>query len=62
MRLWTAILAGLQILASGSVLMDITEARWVGLFSLLVAAMQGGTAFYLKADTPAGQHRYVEKP
>lgn len=48
MRLWSAILAGLQILAAGSVLTDMFPAGSVGLFSLVVAALQGGTAFYMK--------------
>lgn len=52
MRLWTAILAGLQILAAGTVLTEVFQADHVGLFSLLVAALQGGTVFYMKA-TPA---------
>lgn len=50
MRLWTAILAGLQIFSAGSILTDIFPTSWVGLFSLLVAAAQGGTVFYMKAD------------
>jgi hypothetical protein len=50
MRLWTAILAGLQIVAAGSVLTDLFPKAWVGLFALLVAAAQGGTVFYMKAD------------
>lgn len=50
MRLWTSILATLQIIVSGSVLLEFVESRWVGLFSLVVAAAQAGTAFYMKSD------------
>lgn len=50
MRLWTSILAGLQILSGGTILMDFMEPRWVGLLVLVVAALQGGTIVYTKAD------------
>lgn len=50
MRLWTSILAGLQILSGGAVLTDVVGAKWVGLFVLLVAALQGGTVMYMKSD------------
>lgn len=55
MRLWTSILATLQIIAGGSVLLEFLETRWVGLFSLVVAAMQAGTVFYMKADQSTDQ-------
>lgn len=60
MRLWTAILAGLQILSAGSVLTDLFPMSAVGLFSLVVAALQGGTVFYMKSEQATGQHRYPE--
>lgn len=50
MRLWLAILAGLQILSAGSILGDVFPKTWVGLFSLAVAALQGGTTFYMKSE------------
>lgn len=58
MRLWTAVLAALQIIAGGSVLLEFVETRWVGLFSLVIAAMQAGTVLYMKSpDEPRGQYR-----
>lgn len=50
MRLWTSILATLQIIAGGSVLLEFVEGRWVGLFSLVVAAAQAGTVLYMKTE------------
>lgn len=58
MRLWTAILAGLQILSAGSILGDVFPTAWVGLFSLLVAALQGGTTFYMKGGEGAQRAGY----
>lgn len=50
MRLWTAVLAGLQILSGGSVLLELWDKRYVGLFILAVAALQGGTVAYMRSD------------
>lgn len=50
MRLWTAILAGLQALSGGTVLMDLWDKDYVGLFVLVVAALQVGTVAYMKSD------------
>lgn len=50
MRLWTAILAGLQVVSGGTVLMELWDSRYVGLFVLLVAGAQAGTIMYMKAD------------
>lgn len=55
MRLWTAILAGLQIFSAGTILTDIFPAEYVGLFMLVVASLQGGTIFYMRSDQ-AGRH------
>jgi hypothetical protein len=60
MRLWTAILAGLQIVAAGSVLTELFPTTWVGLFSLLVAAAQGGTIFYMKSEPYQPSHSHSE--
>lgn len=49
MRLWTAILAGLQIMSGGAFLGDLIGAKWFGAFVLLVAALQGGTVAYMKS-------------
>lgn len=50
MRLWTAILAGLQLFSAGSILTEVFPTAWVGLFSLLVASLQAGTVYYMKSD------------
>ena len=55
MRLWTAILAGLQIFSAGTILTEIFPAKHVGLFVLAVAALQGGTIFYQRSGQ-AGRH------
>lgn len=52
MRLWTAILAGLQVVSGGTILLEIWDRRWVGLFVLVVAALQVGTVAYMKSDQP----------
>lgn len=46
MRLWLAILAGLQVVSGGTVLLELMEAKWVGLLVLVVAALQAGTIVY----------------
>lgn len=53
MRLWTAILAGLQVFSGGTVLLDVFPAKHVGLFTLAVAALQAGTVLYMKAPGQA---------
>ena len=62
MRLWSSILATLQIIAGGSVLLEFVETRWVGLFSLVVAAMQAGTVFYMRSGEPehVAKHAVVD--
>lgn len=49
MRIWTAILAGLQVMSAGTVLFEVWDKRYVGLFILAVAALQGGTVAYMRA-------------
>lgn len=49
MRLWTAILAGLQVFSGGTVLLDVFPAKHVGLLTLAVAALQAGTVLYMKS-------------
>ncbi len=51
MRLWTSILAGLQVVSGGTILLEIWDRKWVGLFVLVVAAAQVGTAAYMKSDS-----------
>lgn len=46
MRLWLSVLAGLQVVSGGTVLLELMEAKWVGLFVLVVAALQAGTIVY----------------
>ena len=50
MRLWTSILAGLQVASGGTVLLELWGSKYVGLFVLLVAAAQAGTVMYMKSD------------
>jgi hypothetical protein len=57
-RLWLAILAGLQVVSGGSALMEVWDRKWVGLFVLVVAAAQAGTVVYMKT----GSSRYQYKP
>jgi len=53
MRLWTAMLAFLQILSGGAILTDLIGPKWVGLFVLVVAALQGATIAYMKTELPS---------
>lgn len=50
MRLWAAILAGLQVVSGGTVLLELWDSRFVGLFVLVVAGLQAGTVMYAKSD------------
>lgn len=50
MRLWTSILAGLQVISGGTVLLELWDSRFVGLFVLVVAGAQAGTVMYTKSD------------
>lgn len=56
MRLWTAILAGLQIFSAGTILTEVFPAKYVGLFVLAVAALQGGTIYYMRSDQVGRHH------
>lgn len=60
MRLWTAILAGLQILTGGAFLGDLIGAKWFGASVLLVAALQGGTAAYMRGPQADYQGKHAE--
>ena len=46
MRLWSAILAFLQILSGGLGALNLVDLRWVGLLVLVVGALQGATVAY----------------
>lgn len=59
MRLWTAILAGLQVVSGGTVLLELWDSRYVGLFVLVVAGLQVGTVAYTK---PGDQQHYLNGP
>lgn len=50
MRLWQAIMVGLQVFSGGSILTDLIPKTYVGLLVLVVAALQAGTIMYLKSD------------
>lgn len=60
MRLWTSILAGLQVISGGTILLEIWDRKWVGLFVLVVAAAQVGTVAYMKSEQPAYQGKHSE--
>lgn len=61
MRLWTSILAGLQVLSGGTVLLELWDSRYVGLFVLVVAAAQAGTVMYMRSDQPYRPQHGVEE-
>jgi hypothetical protein len=50
MRLWTSILAGLQVVSGGTVLLELWDSRFVGLFVLVIAGAQAATVMYTKSD------------
>jgi len=60
MRLWTSILAGLQVISGGTILLEIWDRKWVGLFVLVVAAAQVGTVAYMKSAQPDYQGKHSE--
>lgn len=62
MRLWTSILAGLQVLSGGTVLLELWDSRYVGLFVLVVAAMQAATVMYMRSsqDNYQAKHAVIE--
>lgn len=61
MRLWSAILAGLQVISGGSVLLEIWEPRHVGLFVLVTAALQAGTVVYMRSDQYKPAHSHADE-
>lgn len=58
MKLWQAIMAGLQVFSGGSILTDLLPKSWIGLLVLAVAALQAGTIMYMKSegDEYLGKH------
>lgn len=48
--IWSSILVVLQILAGGAALGDVIGLQAAGLFILVVAALQGGTQFYIRGQ------------
>lgn len=60
MRLWTSILAGLQVISGGTILLEIWDRKWVGLFVLVVAAAQVGTVAYMKSGQPDYHGKHSE--
>lgn len=46
--IWSSILVGLQILTAGAALSDVIGLKATGLAVLVVAALQGGTQFYIR--------------
>jgi hypothetical protein len=50
MRIWTSILAGLQVISGGLGALELADAKMVGLFVLVVAGLQAATVIYMKGD------------
>ena len=50
LRIWTAALAGCQVLVAGAVLTEVMGAKWAALAALVVAAAQAGTAAYRASE------------
>lgn len=50
MRLWQAIMAGLQVFSGGSILTDLFPKTYVAFLVLFTAALQAGTIMYMKTD------------
>lgn len=61
LRLWTAILAALQILTAGTVLTEVVGVKWAALAALLIGAAQAGTAVYMRG-VPADSGKDVVPP
>lgn len=54
--LWSSILVALQVIVAGSVLTENLGPKVAGLCALIVAALQAGTAFYIRGRvTPVDQ-------
>ncbi|MGI5245407.1 hypothetical protein [Dactylosporangium sp. CA-139066] len=49
-RIWTAVLAGCQVVVAGAALADLVGARYAAVAALAVAAAQAGTAVYRNGD------------
>ena len=60
MKLWQAIMAGLQVFSGGSILTDLLPKAWIGLLVLAVAALQAGTIMYMKSEGDEYQGRHSE--
>lgn len=43
-------MATLQVISGGTILLELWDRRWVGLFVLVVAGLQAGTVMYMKSD------------
>jgi hypothetical protein len=52
--IWSSTLVGLQILTGGAALGDLIGLHLAAFFILVVAALQGGTSFYIRGQlTPS---------
>lgn len=51
--IWSSILVTLQILTGGAALGDLIGLKLAGFFILVVAAVQGGTQFYIRGSVTA---------
>jgi len=59
-RLWHAIMAGLQVFSGGSILTDLLPKAYVGMLVLVVAALQAGTIMYMKSEGPEYQGKHAQ--
>jgi hypothetical protein len=48
--IWSAVLVTLQVLTGGAALADVVGDKTAGLAILVVAALQAGTAFYVRGQ------------
>lgn len=48
--IWSSVLVALQILTGGAALGDVIGLKLAGLLILVVAALQGGTQFYIRGS------------
>lgn len=58
---WSSTLVGLQILTGGAALGDLIGLQLAGFFVLVVAALQGGTQFYVRGQVTPSADVAVER-
>lgn len=53
--IWSSVLVALQILTGGAALGDLIGLQLAGFFVLVVAAVQGGTQFYIRGTVTSNE-------